>query len=59
MALDHRAVDCPLHAAEHGEVDGMLLRAAFDLGQQGLYLKPVLQVVDVDLQLADKLGQRL
>ena len=51
------AVDGPLQAAEHGVVDGVLLRLAGHFGQQSLQLEAAFQAFDLDAQSGDEFGQ--
>ncbi len=53
------AVDGPLHRAERGVVDGVLARVALHRVEQLLQLEAVFEVVDLEAQLADELGEHL
>ena len=59
VAFVLRAVDGPLHRAERGVVDRVLARVALHRVEQLLQLEAVFQVLDLEAQLADELGEQL
>ena len=59
MAFVLGTVDGPLHRAQHGVVDRVLARVALHRVEQLLQLEAIFEILDVEAQLADELGEHL